>query len=163
MKKGLLDYAKTNPCTEAPAPPPKIRDVIEDETRAAELMQKIGDDIRQAAPPSNVLEDALSLIGILTHNDEWAERLKKKASTLYGVENLDGLFPVPEADRLKEKRRQYQEKTIRALTRSANACAALEKELRAAIQTAGNVLPDAEVWENDEPTGKDVDAIDIPY
>ena len=156
MSKGLLEYAENNPCTEPAAPAPKIRDVIEDERKAAELMQEIGDKIRQAAPPSNVLEDALSLIGILARNEEWAEDMQERAAALYGKEKLDGLFPMPEADRLREKRRQLQEKTIRNLTRSANACAALEKELRAAIETAGGIMTEAETWGEVEET-------DIPF
>jgi len=156
MSKGLLEYAASNPCTEAPEPAPKIRDVIEDERKAADLMQEIGDKIKQAAPPSNVLNDALSLIGILARNEEWAEETKEKAAALYGEEKLDGLFQMPEEDRLREKRRQLQEKTIRTLTRSANACAALEKELRAAIETAGGIMTEAETW-------GEVDETDIPF
>lgn len=156
MSKGLLEYAENNPVVEAAAPPPKIRDTIEDERRAAELMQEISDKIRQAAPPSNVLNDALSLIGILARNEEWAEEVKEKAGSIYGEEKLDGLFLMPEADRLREKRRALQEKTIRTLSRSANACAALEKELRAAIETAGGIMTEAETWGEVEET-------DIPF
>lgn len=161
MSKGLFDYAENNPVADAALPDPekKIRNVIEDEQRAAELMQEIGDKLRQAAPPSNVLEDALSLIGILTRNEEWAEAMRKRAAEQYGEEKLDGLFLMPEADRLREKRRALQEKTVRSLSRSANACAALEKELRAAIEAAHRLTTEAEIWEDD---GKETDETDIP-
>lgn len=158
MSKGLMDYAEKNPCNDAGgvAYAVPIRDVIEDERRAAELMQEIGDKIRQAAPASNVLEDAFSLIGILAQNEAWADDQKRLASEIYGVEKIDGLLPMPEEERLREKRRLLQEKTIRSLTRSANACAALEKELRAAIRTAGGVAESPETW-------GDVGEEDIPY
>lgn len=155
---GLLDYAAAHPCTqEPPAPAPKIRDVVEEERRAAELMDELEAKMEQASPPQAILYDAFSLIGLLAHNEEWAEKMREKLASIF--EGLDEplLFTSNDIERLTKAQKDFKEKTIRQLTRSAASCAVLEKELRRAIQIAEGVTEKEETEEERDP------ALDIPW
>ena len=72
MKRGLLDFVKDNPYTEEEELLPP------EETEEKRLFRQIEEGIKQAKPPADVLKDCVSLIGLLAHNQSWADDLKAK-------------------------------------------------------------------------------------
>ena len=156
MSKGLFDYAAEHPSEEkAPAPAPVLRDVLGDEAEAARLLGEIDAKMKQAAPPQALLFDAFSLIGILANDRPRADAWKGQLAEIY--EGLDEpiLFTAGDAERLAAKQAEYRRKTIRQLERGADACAKLEKELRAAIKAAIG-LPDGDALEWDAEINDDI-------
>lgn len=71
MKRGLLDYMQENPYLEL-EPMPCV------ETEEDALKRKISEGLDQGSLPEVILQDALSLIGKLSHNQAWADEQKDK-------------------------------------------------------------------------------------
>ena len=73
MSRGLLDYVRENPYTEEQGEllPPA-------ETEEKRLARKIKAGIEGGGIAREVLADCLSLIGVLSHNQAWADNLKRQ-------------------------------------------------------------------------------------
>lgn len=73
MRRGLLDYVADNPYAEDEDELLPI-----EETEEERLRRQIEEGIEKVAPAAAVLKDCLSLIGILAHNQTWADERKRK-------------------------------------------------------------------------------------
>lgn len=72
MRQGLFDYVSMNPYTEPELFEPPA------ETEEERLFRRIREGVERGEPEKGILIKCLSLIGKLSHDQAWADELKKK-------------------------------------------------------------------------------------
>lgn len=155
MKMSLEEYAERNPAQE----PERERQAIEETARSYEDRQQeraevdrlkgsITNQLEQGNAPQYILYTAIQAIGILTHDEQWAEAGKQSLDNVYAdlaqesflVDNV-----AVAAHRLEEMKTAYNEKLRRQLTRDINGYRRIEKALQEALQAVNDLDPQEEI------------------
>ena len=155
MKMSIEEYWEKNPI---PRPETGRQDIektariYEDRQQAAEEIERLKDSITNQLERGNdlqyILYTALTLIGLLTNDTEWAEAGQGILSGIYeGLEQQSLLTDnaAIAAQRLEGMQAAYNEKLRRQLTRSINGYKRIEKALQEALKAVDELDPQEDI------------------
>lgn len=155
MGKSLEEYAAQNPAQE----PEKERQAItrtarsyedrqQEAAEAQRLKESITNQLEQGNAPEYILYTAIKAIGLLTHDEEWAQAGERCLDSVY--EDLaQQSFIVDNAavaaQRLDSMQAAYNDKLRRQLTRSISGYRRIEKALQEALQAVNDLEPQEDI------------------
>ena len=145
MAKSLAEYAAEHPQREPEREREAARvyrDLQEERETIAQIKTSITQQLEQGAAPQYILYSALRAIGILTHDNEWAEAgqqaLDKVYSDLAQQSFLTDNAAIA-AQRLEEMQAGYNDKMRQQLTRQLKGYRKIERALQEALQAVGEM------------------------
>lgn len=151
MGKSLAEYAAQHPQQE----PERERQAIAETARSyqdrqqereqvEQLKASIAQQIQEGNAPQYILYTALQAIGILTHDEEWAQAGKQTLDSVYADLAQQSLLTdnaAIAAQRLDAMRAAYNEKLRRQLKTQLNGYRRIEKALQEALQAVNALEP----------------------
>lgn len=151
MGMTLAEYAAQNPQQEPEQERQTIaetarsyRDQMQERDQVESLKTRILQQLEQGNAPELILYTALQVIGILTHDAEWAEAGRQTLDSVYSDLAQQSLFmdnAAIAAQRLDTMQAEYNEKLRRQLQRNLNGCRRIEKALTEAMQAVDELDP----------------------
>ena len=154
MGMSLEEYAKAHP-QEVPEQPEieetarTYHELRQERQTAEQLKNIIAGQLLTGNDPQYILYVAVQAIGILSHDEKWADDQKKLLDAAYGDILQMSLFSdsaAAEAEKLKALQLEYIEKQRRQIRRQINGC----KRIAYALDEALNAINAFEPKELDE-------------
>ena len=155
MGKSLEEYAAQNPAQEPETERQAVNktassyeDRQQERAEAERLKESITNQLEQGNEPQYILYTAITAIGLLTHDEQWAEAGKSTLDKVY--EDLaQRSFLVDNAavaaQRLDGMQAAYNDKLRRQLTRSINGYRRIERALQEALQAVNELEPQEDI------------------
>lgn len=122
-----------------------LKDRIQDRERAAELMESITEQLEKGNAPQLILYSAISAIGLLTNDPEWAAAAHDTLDTVYADLEQDSFLTdnaAVAAHRLEQMQQNYNEKLKRQLERSIRNYDRLVSSMRETLNIVTGLDPD---------------------
>ena len=143
MGKSLEEYAAQHPQLEpereretVAAAARSFRDQKEERELIAQLKASITQQLQAGSAPELILYTALRAIGILSHDEEWAEAGRQQLDSIYSDLAQESLLTdnaAVAAQRLEDLRGKYNDRLRRQLTSQLNGYRKVEKALLDAL------------------------------
>ena len=141
MGKTLAEYAAQNPMPEPQrtevAPAQTYHDRQQQAEQIARYKELILKQAQAGAEPESTLYTAITAIGLLTDDAEWAEAAHGALNSVYADLAQQSLLTdnaAEAAHRLEQMQADYNDKMRRQLTRQLNGYKRLERALQEALQ-----------------------------
>jgi IS30 family transposase len=152
MGKSLAEYAAANPQQEPEQEREAMHQTSEtikdrqlEREQAAQLMQSIHTQLEQGNAPQTILYTAITTIGLLAHDKEWAESAQTSLDAIYTDIAQQSLL-VSEATmathRLSQMQEDYNAKLRMQLTRQLSGYQRIAKGLSEALDALNQFSPE---------------------
>lgn len=146
----LAEYAAKHPAQERANPEGteiarSYRDLMQERETVDELKASITQQLEQGSAPELILYTALQAIGILSHDEEWAEAGKNALDRIYADLAQQSLLTdnaAIAAHRLEQMQTDYNDKLRRQLARSLTGYKRIERALQEAWQAVNSLEPE---------------------
>jgi len=161
MGKSLAEYAAQNPQPEPPQERQAVahaarsyNDQIAERDQAERLKTSIAQQLQEGEAPQYILYSALRAIGLLTHDEAWAEAQQKTMDGVYSDLAQQSLLTdnaAIAAARLDTMQTEYKEKLRRQLQRQIGGYKRIARALNEALDAVNALDPPAA---DAQPQGK---------
>lgn len=153
MGKSLEEYARENPMPEPPQEAERRQQAEKamdkakkDRERVDRAKEAITAGLAQGSAPQFLLYRAIDAIGILDHDEEWAEARKGELDAVYSDLAQESFLvdnAAIAAERLDRMQKDHNAKLRKELNRQLGKQIQIEKELRGALQALNELEDDA--------------------
>ena len=141
-KQSLADYAAQHPMPEPVEPEIKetargYREQLQERETADRLMESIITQLEQGNQPQYILYTAIKTIGLLAHDQEWADTGQRILDGIYSDTAQQSLITdtaAIEAQRLEEMQAEYADKMRQQIKRQLKGYKRIENHLQEALQ-----------------------------
>ena len=141
-KQSLADYAAQHPMPEPAEPEIKetarsYREQLQERETADRLMESILTQLEQGNQPQYILYTAIKAIGLLAHDQEWADTGQRILDGIYSDTAQQSLITdtaAIEAQRLEEMQAEYADKMRQQIKRQLKGYKRIENHLQEALQ-----------------------------
>ena len=151
MAKSLAEYAAQNPQPEPLQEPQAIagasrsyNDRIAERDQVERIKTSIAQQLQEGSAPQYVLYSALRAIGILTHDEAWAETQEKALDSVYSDLAQQSLLTdnaAIAAERLDAMQADYNAKLRRQLQRQIGGYKRIARALNEALNAVNELDP----------------------
>lgn len=110
--------------------------------QAAALKESVAQQIRKGNPPQYILYSALKCIGLLTHDEAWADDLEAQLDSVYGDLAQQSLLEdsaAIEGQRLEAQAAAYSERLRQQLQRLISGYGRVYGELKSALDALNEI------------------------
>lgn len=153
MGKSLAEYAAQNPQPEPPQERQAVahaarsyNDQIAERDQVERLKASIAQQLQEGEAPQYILYSALRAIGLLTHDEAWAEAQQKTLDSVYSDLAQQSLLTdnaAIAAARLDAMQTEYKEKLRRQLQRQIGGYKRIARALNEALDAVNALDPPA--------------------
>ena len=151
MGKSLAEYAAQNPMPEPQrmeaAPAQTYHDRQQQAAKIAQYKEAILKQLSSGTEPETTLYTAITAIGLLTDDAEWAEAAHGKLNSVYADLAQQSLLTdaaAEAAQRLEQMQADYNDKLRRQLNRQLTGYKRIERALQEALQAVDAMEPNPE-------------------
>lgn len=130
------------------------RDQLQEREQVERLKGSILQQLQKGNAPQYILYTALRVIGVATHDNEWAEAGETILDGIYGDLTQQSLLEDEAAismKRLADMQEKYRERSKQRLKTQLNGCARLHKALREAwqaVESLDGLESELDGWED---------------